>query len=132
MQWWKCGHEQPAVVRNASCSGQEGKLFRLGRLVVQVRKASSRQEGQLFRSGRQVVHVRKASCSGQTGQEGQLFRSGRPVVQVRKTSCSGQTGQEGQLFRSDRPGRPVVQVRPVRKANHYISEFQEAESRRTY
>jgi len=29
-------------------------------------------------------------------------------------------------------GRPVVQVRPVRKANQHISGFQEAESRRTY
>jgi hypothetical protein len=28
-------------------------------------------------------------------------------------------------------GRPVVQVRPVRKANQHISGFQEAESRRT-
>ena len=46
-----------------------------------------------------------------------------------KGQCSG-----GNVDMNSQPwsGRPVVQVRPVRKANQHISGFQEAESRRTY
>ena len=61
----------------------------------------------------------KGQCSG--GNVGMNSRPwlGRPVVQVRsvRKASSGQAGQEGQLFRLGRSGRPVVQVRPVRKAS---------------